>query len=68
MTIGSMGAGSTIGEHLILENPNATTTVTLTDGAGVQLNGNENYTMGPGDTIQLIWNGTYWLEVSRSNN
>ena len=68
-TLGSgLGAGTKIGQTVILENSNVALTITLQVGGNLRLNGNVNYIMGPGDTLTLIWNGTQWLETGRSNN
>ncbi|MFL5763841.1 MAG: beta strand repeat-containing protein [Bacteroidia bacterium] len=68
-TLGSsLGAGSTIGQVCILENANPANTITLQVGGNLRLNGAVSYIMGPGDTLTLIWNGSQWLEIGRSNN
>jgi len=65
---GALGAGVAIGQTCILENSNAVFTFTMQVGGNLRLNGNVNFIMGPGDTLTLIWNGTQWLEIGRSNN
>ena len=65
---GALGAGVAIGQTCILENSNAGLTITMQVGGNLRLNGNVNFIMGPGDTLTLIWNGTQWLEIGRSNN
>jgi hypothetical protein len=64
----SLGVGAAIGQVCILENANAGNTITMQVGGNLRLNGAVNYTMGPGDTLTLIWNGSQWLEIGRSNN
>lgn len=59
--------GSVIGQILVIENA-GTFTITINDNARTQLNGNVAYAIGTGDTLMVIWNGTDWMEISRSNN
>ncbi|MBK9103651.1 MAG: hypothetical protein IPL92_03590 [Saprospiraceae bacterium] len=40
----------------------------ILDGAGSNTNTTGTISMGAGDMIQLMWNGTDWLQVSYSNN
>ena len=54
------------GQLLILEGTSNTNTVTLTDGNGIKLSG--AITLGIRDTLTLMYNGTYFVELSRSNN
>jgi carbonic anhydrase/acetyltransferase-like protein (isoleucine patch superfamily) len=60
--------GGIIGQVLVLRSDDNTRDTTLTDGTGnLRLNGNftlSNVT----DTITLIYTGSVWLEVSRSDN
>lgn len=63
----SITGGSVIGQILILENT-SNTTITFVDNSNVQLNGNVGYVMGVFDTLTLLWNGTDWIEIARSNN
>jgi hypothetical protein len=59
--------GATPGAVLILQGMNNVNTVTLNDGANVQL-GAASRVLGQDDTLVLIWNGTDWIEVSFANN
>jgi hypothetical protein len=59
------GAGA--GQVLILENASGGT-ITINDNSNVQLNAGAPYSMGINDTLTLIWNGTDWIEIARSNN
>lgn len=57
------------GQQLILRGSSATDTITITDGNGVQLNG--NVTLGLNDTITLYYDGLItndWIELTRSLN
>ena len=58
--------GVKAGQYLIIENVGGYL-LTLTDGlANFNIEGNAGlYT---DDTITLIWTGSKWLELSRSNN
>ncbi|MBK8829387.1 MAG: hypothetical protein IPN60_00745 [Saprospiraceae bacterium] len=40
----------------------------ILDGAGSNTNTTGTIAMGAGDMIQLMWNGTDWLQISYSNN
>jgi len=57
-----------IGSELILSAANTARTVVMKDGTGnMQLAG--DFSMdNTQDTIRLVYNGSNWLEVSRSNN
>jgi hypothetical protein len=60
--------GGTAGDRLVITSTNATRSVVVKDGTGnLQIEG--DFTMNnPQDTMELIYNGTNWLELSRSNN
>lgn len=77
VTVGGLGGAVTLtsnpniiagiaGQILILEGTSDTNTLTLTNGNGVKLSG--AITLGIRDTLTLIYNGTYFLEIARSNN
>lgn len=59
-------SGGTSGDMITIYNSNASYTVTLTDGGNFKLEGNA--VLGQYDTIQMFYDGTYWIEISRSNN
>ena len=59
-------AGVSVGQILILQGTHDTNTVTIKDSAGTSLAGDA--TLGVGDTLTLIWSGSSWVEISRSNN
>lgn len=65
-TVGS-GLWNATGRILIIEGTNDTNTVTIADGGNVKLTASSR-TLGAGDTLMLIWNGSDWLEVSFSDN
>jgi len=57
------------GQILILRGSHATDTITLTDGNGMQLNG--DITLGLNDTITLYYDALIandWIEITRSDN
>lgn len=53
------------GTHLLLVNV-STRTITITDTTTRMMAG--NFGMGQRDALELISDGTRWLEISRSNN
>jgi len=60
------GGSAEEGVHVTIVNL-STNTGTLTDSAGVsEMAG--NFTMGQYDSIQFVYDGSTWIEVSRSNN
>ena len=56
------------GQIIILQGTSDANTVKLDDGTGLQLAGGVSFTLGANDTMQLIYDGTDWIEVSRSDN
>lgn len=57
-------AGTTVGQELVLEGTDNTSTVTLPQaGAGVDLNG--TLILKSGSRCGLIWNGSKWGELYR---
>lgn len=67
-----LGQGAYAGQILVLEWTHATNQGELADDGSVSGGGNVRLsaTWSPGqyDTLTLIWNGTDWLELCRSNN
>ncbi|NIT56082.1 MAG: hypothetical protein GWN00_07540 [Aliifodinibius sp.] len=66
-------AAGTEGQILILTGESDANTVTLQDestlaGSNLQLSGGNDFTMGQYDTIELMYVGSVWREISRSNN
>jgi len=60
--------GGSIGDILFLTATDSTRTVVVKDNIGnLQLSGDFSLD-NIEDTIQLLYNGTNWLEISRSNN
>lgn len=55
--------GTTVGKELILVGRSDTNTVTIANGNGMSLNG--DITLGDDDVLSLVWDGTYWQEISR---
>lgn len=69
MTSNPSISDSVNGQILVLRGSHATDTITLTDGNGMQLNG--NITLGLNDTITLYYDAVVtndWIELSRSDN
>ncbi|MFZ1809223.1 MAG: hypothetical protein WAU36_18465 [Cyclobacteriaceae bacterium] len=64
----SISPGNSVGQILILYRDNSLGSLVIPDNSGVQLAGNANYSLGGGDTLTLIWEGTQWIEIARSNN
>jgi hypothetical protein len=58
--------GELAGQMLILEGRDDAATVTIPNGANTQMPAAR--TLGQGDVLTLIWNGTDWLLLSFSNN
>lgn len=61
-------AGGSEGDLLILRAENAGRTVTCKDGTGNLLLAGDFDLDDTADTIMLIYDGSNWLELSRSNN
>ncbi len=66
-TFTSMGAGLKVGQMLIIENAGTATIAITDDNSTFDING-DTYSFKAKDTLTLIYNGTEWLEVSRSLN
>lgn len=60
--------GSQIGQVLVVECINNGNSFRILDGSNVNVDGLGFDTLDGDDTIMLIWNGSKWLEVSRSAN
>lgn len=58
-----IAVGSTDGQRLTLTGRHATNTVTLSDGTGLSLNG--TWVGGLDSILNLRWDGTNWVEMSR---
>lgn len=58
-------AGSTVGQELRLIGRNDTNTVQFDDGNGLSLNG--TCILGEDNVLDLVWDGTNWVETNRSN-
>ena len=58
-------AGVSTGDALIIYGTDNTNTLTLDDGTGLSLNG--SMTLFNKSTIQLIWDGLLWVELSRKD-
>lgn len=56
------------GYYLIIQGLSDINTITLINGNGLKLSNGANFTLGLDDIITFIWNGVYWLEISRANN
>lgn len=64
----AISAGTSDGQELILEGSNATNTLTINNGTGVEQNG--AVVLGLGDKIAYLWNAgaAVWTEAWRSPN
>jgi hypothetical protein len=61
--------GVNTGQILFIESTSTSTNVfEILDGAGSNTNTTGTITMTSGDMIQLLWNGSDWLQVSYSSN
>ncbi len=58
--------GLETGQILILQGTDDTNTIIIKDNANTALAG--DCTLGENDTLTLIYNGTVWVELCRSNN
>ncbi len=65
--IGKLDVGVTAGQILYISN-SAASTVVMSHGGNLHLRTGTDYSMGTYDTLTLIWNGSVWLEIGRSNN
>ncbi len=64
-----LGAGLQPGQILVLRIANGqANTIQLPDAAPNNVNTSGNWVGGADDTMTLIWSGTQWIELSRSNN
>ena len=62
--------GVSDGQMIIIQGTSDVNTVAIADAVNTALAGGVTFTMGQGDTIQLIWDAgdSVWYEVSRSDN
>lgn len=60
-----IAAGAYTGQELILIGRSDTNTVKLENGAGLALNG--TCVLSEGSTIELVWDGSNWAEVTRND-
>ncbi|HQW03057.1 MAG TPA: hypothetical protein PLR30_11295, partial [Saprospiraceae bacterium] len=61
--------GLVVGQIVFIEcNETGVDEFEILDGAGSNANTSGTIAMGAGDMIQLMWNGTDWLQISYSNN
>ncbi len=65
-TTAAIADGSAAGSLLLLEGTSDTATVTVPNAANTKLGAAR--TLGSGDVLTLLWNGTDWIQVSFSNN
>lgn len=57
--------GTDTGQMVRLVGDSDTDTITFVDGLGLVLNGNA--TLAANSTLDLMWNGTNWIEVARND-
>lgn len=60
-----IAAGTNVGQRLLLIGRSDTNTVQLDDSNGLSLNG--TCILGEDENIELFFDGTSWVELSRSN-
>jgi hypothetical protein len=58
-----IAAAATVGRELTLIGRSDTNTVLLEDGTGLSLNG--AFEMGANNVLNLVWDGSVWVEMSR---
>jgi len=54
------------GQTLIIQTTNSA--IKLSDGKGVKLAEGVGFTMGSNDTLQVIYDGSNWIEIHRADN
>ncbi|MEK7524073.1 MAG: hypothetical protein AAB588_03500, partial [Patescibacteria group bacterium] len=59
--------GAAVGQILIIEGISDANTITVNDSANTNL-GAATRVLGNNDVLNLIWNGTDWIEISFINN
>jgi hypothetical protein len=64
----NLSNGERTGQILILENPVGSGRWRLIDQNGVNVDLSSTHDFSQWDTIQLLWNGTAWLEINFSDN
>lgn len=62
----TLSDGTLVGQVIILQVVSTGTTADLNEGGNCKITG--NWSGSTDDIIQLIWDGSAWVEVSRSNN
>lgn len=60
-----ISAGTTVGQLIQLVGRSNTNTLKLDHGTGLVMNG--SCTLAEDSTIQFLWDGTNWVEVSRND-
>ena len=63
--ITTVGAGDTVGQYITLHN-RITGTCTYVNGSGMLLAGSANFVANQYSSITLFWDGSVWIEISRS--
>lgn len=58
-----VSAGSDVGQELVIVGRNDDQTLQFDDGNGLSLNGSA--VLGANSVLNLVWNGSLWLETSR---
>lgn len=56
------------GQTIIIQNKNASDTITLKSGGNAKLPGAADLVLGTNDTATLIFDGTNWITIANSNN
>ena len=63
-----VSTGTYDGQLVIIRGMDDINTLTISDGNGVSLAGAVSMVLGLDDILMLMWNGSIWIELSRSNN
>ena len=65
-TAPQIGAG-VVGQMLIIQSTDASNLIEFVDGLGMSLTDGVSFSLSNGDTMNLIFDGTTWIEVNRSD-
>ena len=60
--------GTMLGQLLWMKNHDATTSAVIKHNANTKLNGAVDVTLGPNDTMLLMWDGVDWIQTGSTGN
>ena len=63
-----LSAGTFVGQHVVLECTAQPGTTNLPNLAASRVKLSASWSPTSNDTLQLVWNGHFWLQLSRSAN